>query len=150
MTAQGPPGCFYRRACSLSTMSNTLMLQKAKEFLEDCYKEKDRDCFEETGSLFDRYGRWMMSISYSCVYQLYRELAKLISEDLELTTAFNKLLCGFVELDLEFDGKLYLRMIELLQRYESKTEDEHLAGHARDIEELLKTALKLGSGISCG
>ncbi len=149
MTAQGSPGCFYRRACSLSTMGNTLMLQKAKEFLEDCYKGKDRDCFEEAGSLLDRYGRWMMSISYSCVYQLHRELVKLISEDLELTVAFNKLLCGFVELGLEFDGKLYLRMIELLQRYESETEDEHLAGHARDLEELLKTALKLESGISC-
>ncbi len=125
------------------------MLQKAKEFLEDCYKRKDRGCFEEAGALFDRYGRWMMSISYSCVYQLYRELVKLISEDLELTVAFNKLLCGLVELDLEFDGKLYLRMIELLQRYESETENEHLADHARDIEELLKIALKLESGISC-
>lgn len=124
-------------------------MKVAKEFLDSCHKQGRRDCFKEAKEAFGSYGMWTYSLSYSCNFQLWERLEKLAGEDLNLVIALNRLLCGAFEQELEFDEQIYLRLIDLLERYARVEEDEHLSGHAEDIKALLTTALRLRSGIIC-
>ncbi len=127
-------------------MGITLELEKARKLVDECIEAggDDIECMRRA----DReMGFWLIGFSYSTVSWMAETISDVLGEDVYFNY-FSKILCSCLEESLEYDEKLYNKMIEYLKKL-IDVADEELKIRFKTLLEFIKNALRTKSGIIC-